>query len=810
MRIVPFLPCVRMMAACWLILGGTAILPAAPAELDLTRAVVCVPPGLVGPEQKAVQMLLEEVEKRSRIRWERAEAWPGGDVPVILLGQTDGIRRLAQGRVLPLPENLGKGGREGYRIGVASRPAAVWVAGNDPRGTLFGVGRLLRALRMERDRITLPVDFQVETAPQTALRGHQLGYRPKTNSYDGWTVALWEQYFRDLVVFGCNAIELIPPRSDDAADSPHFPLPPLRMMVEMSRLADDYGLDVWIWYPAMDRNYADPATVEFALKEWGEVFRALPRIDAIFVPGGDPGHTQPKVLFALLEKQTANLHRYHPRAQMWMSPQSFNREWMEEFYTLMKQEPPWLTGLVHGPQVRVPLATLRQAVPTRHPIRDYPDITHSRHCQYPVPDWDVAFALTQGREVSNPRPEQMARIYRVSRPHTTGFLTYSEGCHDDVNKCIWSALGWDAQSDVQGILREYSRYFIGPAFEERFAAGLRGLEKNWEGPVLQNAGIEATLKGFQELEKAASPAVKLNWRFQQALYRAYYDAYVRARLQYETELESAALAKLREARSLGVGQALTEAETILDRAVKEPVARDLRARVFELAEALFQSIRAQLSVRRYQAIAVERGANLDMIDIPLNNAGWLKKQFAAIRALSSEAEQWKQIDALLNRTDPGPGGYYDDLGNPNKQPHLVRGEGVDRDPAFYASSLAGFNFRNPGPDASIPSAWWTHAESLYDAPLQMRYTGLDPAAAYRVRVVYSRERIGNKIRLVANDRVEIHDYLSRPHEPLEFDIPATATAKGELTLSWTQEPGKGGAGRGCQVAEVWLLKKGGK
>src|SRR6516225_11326842 len=91
-----------------------------------------------------------------------------------------------------------------------------------------------------------------------------------------------EQYFRDLAVFGCNAIELIPPRSDDDADSPHFPRPPMEMMIGMSRLADELGLDVWIWYPAMDRDYAVPATVAFALREWGEVFRKLPRIDAVF------------------------------------------------------------------------------------------------------------------------------------------------------------------------------------------------------------------------------------------------------------------------------------------------------------------------------------------------------------------------------------------------------------------------------------------------------------------------------------------------------------------------------------------------
>src|SRR5262249_21909569 len=151
------------------------------------------------------------------------------------------------------------------------------------------------------------------------------------------------------------------------------------------------------------------------------------------------------------------------------------------------------------------------------------------------------------------------------------------------------------------------------------------LEKNWEGAVLNNVGIDETLKEFRAMEKAARPPVKLNWRFQQALYRAYYDGYVRARLKHETDLETAALARLREAKSLGTLRAMSEAEEILEKAVKEPVAADLRARVFELAEALFQSISAQLSVERYQAIAVERGANLDSIDTSFNNAGWLKK-----------------------------------------------------------------------------------------------------------------------------------------------------------------------------------------
>ena len=603
--------------------------------LDLAKAVVVASPQLTGPEKKAVAMLVDEVNKRAQIRWPVTAAPPKTDAPVISI-----VRQ--------------SGPPEGYRIRVAK--GSVLVAGNDARGVLFGVGRLLRSMRMNRGSVTVADDLSITTAPRYRLRGHQLGYRPKTNSYDGWTVALWEQYIRDLAVFGTNAVELIPPRSDDAADSPLFPLPPMRMMTEMSRLVNEYGLDVWIWYPAMDKDYSDPKTVEHALQEWGDVFRQLPRIDAVFVPGGDPGHTQPKYLMALLAKETQVLHRYHPKAQMWVSPQSFSREWLDEFYGILNREQPgWLSGVVFGPQVRVSLAELRAAVPKRYPIRHYPDITHSRQCQYPVPDWDVAYAVTEGREVINPRPLDEARIFRATASYTIGFLAYSEGCNDDVNKIVWSALAWDPEASVESILREYARYFISDRYADSFAQGLLDLENDWRGPLAANQGVEQTLHEFQEMERNATPRNLLNWRFQQALYRAYYDAFTRRRLVFENGLEAKAVELLREAPTTGSGEAMSQAESVLRRAAAERPAADLRARVFELAEALFQSIRMQLSVPRYKAISVDRGANLDTIDTPLTGAQWLKDQFAQIRKLSGEPERLKSIGQIVQLDRPRPG-----------------------------------------------------------------------------------------------------------------------------------------------------------
>jgi hypothetical protein len=786
--------------------------------LDLTRAVVIRPENLSKPEQKAVAMLLDEVERRAHLRWREDAAWPTNGSPVIALGPASAWNSFAGPFAGEPALAAGAQAPDGFQVRVrfAAPSSAVLLVGHDARGVLFAVGHLLRHLRLRPGSVGLTDDLELATAPRYPLRGHQLGYRPKTHSYDAWDLRIWEQYYRDLIVFGANAIELIPPCSDDDADSPHFPLPPLEMMEGMSRLADDYGLDVWIWYPAMDRDYSDAATVELALREWRAVFERLPRIDAVFVPGGDPGHTAPRVLMALLEKQASSLRQVHPRAQMWVSPQSFDQRWLDEFLAILQRDKPeWLTGVVFGPQVRIPLPELRGAVPARYPIRHYPDITHTRQCQYPVPDWDVAFAVTEGRECINPRPVDEAAIFHLLQPYTIGFVTYSEGCNDDVNKAIWSALGWDPQRAPIDILREYSRYFIGDKFTDDFAQSILALERNWRGPLVANAGVETTLRQFQQMERAASPAQRLNWRFQQGLFRAYYDAYLRNRLLYETTLEERAMQRLRQAEEIGAGFATRQAESILNRALTERVAPDLRARAFELAEALFQSIRMQLSVPRYQAIAVDRGASLDTIDYPLNNRRWLLERFEAIRRLPTETERLEAIRAVVDWTNPGPGGFYDDLGNVARQPHLARGLPFAEDPGSLASARIGFeegdvvDEPDEKPSGALRISWIDHAESLYDRPLQLRYHDLDPAARYRVRVVYGGDSPKRRIRLVAGDSIEIHSFELKefPYRPRTFDIPPDAVRGGELTLTWTGEPALGGNGRGCQVAEVWLIKQ---
>ena len=93
----------------------------------------------------------------------------------------------------------------------------------------------------------------------------------------------------------------------------------------------------------------------------------------------------------------------------------------------------------------------------------------------------------------------------------------------------------------------------------------------------------------------------------------------------------------------------------------------------------------QLSVPRYRAISVGRGANLDTIDQVLNDREWLERRFAAIRKLGSEPARLKELDAIVDWTNPGPGGFYDDLGDPMRRPHLVPGAAIRRGPGLRSA-----------------------------------------------------------------------------------------------------------------------------
>ncbi|MBO9608387.1 MAG: hypothetical protein J7639_20700 [Paenibacillaceae bacterium] len=792
--------------------------------LDLLSAVVVSSGNGSGPENKAVQVLVEEAAKRTGRSWAHARELPQDGQPAIVVGSKQQLRAIMQ----PFAEQVPEAERlqpEGYVIKVLHNGSAetVCIIGADARGVLFGVGKFLRKALLGNSVARFDAGSCFVSSPCYPIRGHQLGYRPKTNAYDAWTLEQYDQYIRELALFGANSIELLPPRTDDDATGPLMKADPLEMMIALSALIDSYGLDVWIWYPNMADHVDDPQTRQSELAERDEIFRQLKRIDAVFIPGSDPGAMHPDPLFVWAEEVKRLLSRHHPGAKLWLSPQVMDGEpkvWLDAFYRQVNKEPDWLGGIVFGPHVDELLPDFRAKILAKYPIRRYEDITHNFHCQYPVVDWDAAYALTLGRECYNPRPVAEKHIHNVFASCAQGNISYSEGINDDVNKFVWSDQDWDPQTPVLETLRDFARLFVGFEYAEGVAQGLMALEENWHGPLLANDKVEVTLQQWQEMEETA-PAQVLhdNYRFQMGLIRAYYDAYTRRRLIYETELEYKAKDALRAATRTGSLSALEQAEAILLRARTEPVAEDYKQRCHELADDLFRNIGSQLTVERHQAIATDRGAFLDTIDSPLNNADFLLTGCRRIRAYTGEEERLRGIRELLGRTSPGPGGFYDNFGSHGSGKRVLAGLGWERDPGYlqsprvaHAVYMTALTEQQKTASGGIPLAWVSHINAMTDTPITLRYDNLDPASRYTLRVAF----IGDTssiahprdtwIGITANDRYAIaNDVLIAQGIATSFEasVPQEANADGTVELTFRRERGF----KRVNIAEIWLIRR---
>jgi len=222
---------------------------AAEKMLDFSDCVIVTPTKLGKVEQKAVVVLQEEIRKRTGIQLPKTNRWPSADQPVIAVGLQSQTRQFV-GPFLSDTKNIRIPGKEGFCLLAKSKPRkAVVILGRDSRGVLYGIGRLLRKMHLTKGSILVPDGLNIVTAPKYSLRGHQMGYRPKTNAYDAWSPQQYDQYIRELALFGTNSIELIPPRSDDDRISRHMKVPAMEMMIRLSEIIDSYGMDVWIWYP---------------------------------------------------------------------------------------------------------------------------------------------------------------------------------------------------------------------------------------------------------------------------------------------------------------------------------------------------------------------------------------------------------------------------------------------------------------------------------------------------------------------------------------------------------------------------------
>jgi hypothetical protein len=253
---------------------------------------------------------------------------------------------------------------------------------------------------------------------------------------------------------------------------------------------------------------------------------------------------------------SAGLREKHPSASVWVSAQELSEQDLEAFVRNVTSSHirKFLTGVVYGPHVRVPLTRFVAMLGPSVPVRQYPDICHTISCQFPVPAWHSAWVFTHGRQAINPMARMMANVVmrrsNGSTP-TIGVGAYSEGLNDDLNKCVFSALGEDSRITVDDAVAQYARFFFGAEHEHLAVAGLTGLETAWAAGVAPNrTRTEETLAAWAQIATLTQSAAAPNWRLLMYLHRATYDALIAERFTAEQTRLTDALTALRTAARL--------------------------------------------------------------------------------------------------------------------------------------------------------------------------------------------------------------------------------------------------------------------
>lgn len=750
-------------------------------SLQLSSLDFMISSKINSPQQETFEKVIqEEIGKRTGFDCERLTNWKNSKAVLAIALQ--GEKELF-GRDLPKNADLKP---EGFRLLLEKSESIsiVWIIGVDTRGALFGLGKLLRTAEMTSGKISIPEKLDIVSSPELTLRGHQLGYRNTANSWDAWTVDQYEQYIRELALFGSNSIEDIP--FQEKTPSPHMRYSRREMNINISEICNNYGLEYWIWAPATG-NLGDTEVSRKELLVHEEFYKTVPRIDGVFFPGGDPGDNHPKDVMPHLEKMSTLLKKYHPEAGVWISLQGFDDEKVDYFFEyLYKNKPDWLVGVAHGPS-SPEVDEERRRLPAKYKHRLYGDLTHTIRCQYPTENWDQAYALTLGREAPNPQPTYYTKVLREDAIFADGFLSYSDGVHDDVNKVIWNQIGWKLTTEVRDVLIEYCRFFFGPEVAEAAADGILALEKNWDGALIQNGSVEAALAYWKQLE-FEHPELKDNWRWQLLLIRARYDAYARHRLIYEKSLEKQAYIVLEEAKTKGVEKVIAEAEDVLSQAETNPVSQQLKQEIVELSEALFNSIGLQSSVPKYQASGYERGCFMDFIDHPLNNRWWLEDEFEKVNNMDTDFEKLARIQQIINWENPGKGGFYDNISDISASPHVT--------------SVT---------DDAIDYAWWDDGKSrkrlstqLFQFSPVLEYSKLESDAQYLIRV----SGFGEALLRANGTRLTPVKYEKELETFKEFMLPTELIKNGKLKLTFDR-PDEAHLNwrKYSKVTEVWLIRQ---
>lgn len=195
---------------------------------------------------------------------------------------------------------------------------------------------------------------------------------------------------------------------------------------------------------------------------------------------------------------------------------------------LAKPESEWIDGLMIDAHGDFPKFVLENPLPRKIPIVTFPEI--SMYKRWP---WGGYGAVAM--------PARFERLFRQCEKVVDGFMFYSEGLYEDINKFLVTRLYSDPSANWRAIMKDYARLFLPGIAPDDFVEFCEMLEESHEFPVA-DAHLEARppAPGFfvkygprakeiaafaAKLENDLVPGLRGDWRWRQIRLRAEIDAY---------------------------------------------------------------------------------------------------------------------------------------------------------------------------------------------------------------------------------------------------------------------------------------------
>ena len=764
-------------------------------------------------------------------------------------------------------------GLEGFLLKKLENQNLVIAAGVDQRGCLYAVGEILRQANIRNGVLQLPDNIEVRTAPAFEIRGTQVQQSHialKLGKARPYTDKEYHRVILDYALAGANIFSI--------GEGPMFDFVKSYGLMTQGEFGPNTALNeaipaAWEAKESIGRTgyvcLSVPEGNQYMLDLCDKFFKDKPAFDLVKFWGGDGGGCECDrckpyglIFIKTVEKMAAIVHKYHPETKVYFTNQKFQNNDDNAIFKYLQENPSdwlWAWGYGpgsdatswqpgqrqthrmdlfkypgYGPYSLYPKEILHQ-LPPNVKLLYYNEITHWRYAQhafiqmYPRPDRDGNLPPHWSHDIYERRPDQYLtmvydrlsfyacpknyfRIFNDLMPYGVGDITHSSGRHDHFNQWMWQRLLWAPRTSLEAVVNDYCNTWFGNEAAPLMAKALYILEDNLTEQADNPMPTKAGIKRYYDLVKQAGrlmpkEIMDQDWLWHLYMQKGALDRYTQLSAIQQTQLQKRIEKLISESiKSDNTKNGIQEALTLFDLPETKEMS-DLREEAKELSDVS-------------NKLFGERSEGLYNLKHDFIGLGWLKRQLERAKTADNKKKE-ELLSTIVDYENPGPGGFYDNLGTYNIAPHLVAGSVYDHGQPYVPQMMS---------EGNRPSQRSMHYTSDEKQGLTLHYSNLDPKSAYKIRFTLVRPwfqeryamRMNQKSETIYADNIPIAKNVELPLQMSDFftyDIPMEATADGDLTIRLERasdvgygdrvsvEQWRNSGGWGTIASEVWLMKK---